>query len=371
MHIKYPEYDKSLLSLTSSVLKHYGAESSHASYPYIDDLLARDYMNVVVMLFDGLGTRILEKHLPEDNFLKKHFVESFSSVFPPTTTAATVSVESGLSPAEHGWLGWSIYFSQIDTTVSIFPNTISGSKGVQAADYHVARKFLPYKDIFTKIKEATDNKVQAICVSPYSAYESKTVNQICMTVNDLCHQPGKKYIYTYWPQPDYDMHDKGTKHSRIRKCIEKINDEVESLCSSVENTLFVITADHGLVDTDWLFISDYPDLCECLLRNPCIETRALTFFIKAGKEESFEELFNKYFGKFYLLMTKQQVKETHLFGKGKEHPLFDELMGDYLAIATGNTSIDMTPNPNHPMFKAAHAGLTSDEMEIPLIVIKK
>ena len=62
MHIKYPEYDKSLLSLTSSVLKHYGAESSHASYPYIDDLLARDYMNVVVMLFDGLGTRILEKH---------------------------------------------------------------------------------------------------------------------------------------------------------------------------------------------------------------------------------------------------------------------------------------------------------------------
>lgn len=150
MHIKYPEYDKSLLSLASSVLKHFGAESSHASYPYVDDLIAKDYMNVVVMLFDGLGTKILDKHLPEDSFLRKHFVESFSSVFPPTTTAATVSIESGLSPAEHGWLGWSLYFSSIDTTVSIFPNTISGSKGVQAAQYHVARKFLPYKNIFTK-----------------------------------------------------------------------------------------------------------------------------------------------------------------------------------------------------------------------------
>lgn len=371
MHIKYPEYGKSLLSLATSVLKHFGTESIHESYPYIDELLAKNPKNVVIMLFDGLGTKLLEKHLPEDSFLRKHFVESFSSVFPPTTTAATVSIETGLSPAEHGWLGWSLYFSQIDATVSIFPNTLSGSKGVQAAQYHVARKYLPYKDIFTKIKESTDNKVRAICVSPYSAYESKSVNEICMTVNDLCSQPERKYIYTYWPQPDYDMHDKGTKHLRIRKCIEKINEEVEFLCSNVEDTLFIITADHGLVDTNWLFISDYPDLADCLLRYPSIETRALTFFIKEGKEMIFEELFNKYFGKHYLLMTKKQVKEMQLFGKGKEHQLLDNLLGDYLAIATGKISIDMVPNPNHPMFKAAHAGLASDEMEIPLIVVQR
>ena len=62
MHIKYPEYDKSLLSLASSILKHYGAESNHASYSYVDNLIAKDYMNVVIMLFDGLGTKILDYH---------------------------------------------------------------------------------------------------------------------------------------------------------------------------------------------------------------------------------------------------------------------------------------------------------------------
>ncbi len=371
MKVKYPEHNKSLLSLTSSVLKHFGAESSHQSYPYVDKLLSKNFKNVVIMLFDGLGTSILEKHLPKDSFLRRHFAESFSSVFPATTTAATLSMETGLSPAEHGWLGWSLYFHQIDKTVDIFSNTVSGSNGEQATQYHVARKFLPYKSIFAKIREATDNEVLAICVSPYSSYKSKSVNQICTTVADLCRQPGKKYIYTYWYQPDYDMHDLGTTHSKITRCIKNIDNKLQHLCSGAEDTLFIITADHGLVDTEWIFISDYPDLCQCLLRKPCIEIRALTFYIKKGMKETFEKLFNKYFGNHYILLTKEQVKEKQLFGEGKAHPLFEEFLGDYLAIATGNVSIDMAPRPDNPMFKAMHAGITSEEMEIPLIVVNK
>jgi len=104
------DYNNSLLALIASVQKHYGVPTSHKTLKTLDDLLEKNYKNVVVMLFDGLGTAVLKKHLPEEAFLRRHLKETISSVFPPTTVAATVTLGSGLSPIEHGWLGWSLYF---------------------------------------------------------------------------------------------------------------------------------------------------------------------------------------------------------------------------------------------------------------------
>jgi hypothetical protein len=97
------------------------------------------------MQFDGMGSAILNRHLPRDSFFRANKLRDISSVFPPTTAAATVSLESGLSPIEHGWLGWCLYFAELGTNVNIFPNTLAGSGGVPAAPYHVAGKFMPYE----------------------------------------------------------------------------------------------------------------------------------------------------------------------------------------------------------------------------------
>ena len=52
----------------------------------------------------------------------RHMVEEITSVFPPTTTAATTTLESGLSRAEHAWLGWSLHFPEVNGNVNIFIN---------------------------------------------------------------------------------------------------------------------------------------------------------------------------------------------------------------------------------------------------------
>jgi predicted AlkP superfamily pyrophosphatase or phosphodiesterase len=186
-----------------------------------------------------------------------------SSVFPPTTTAATMSLETGLSPIEHAWLGWSLYFGELDANVSIFPNTLSGSDGKPAAEYNVARRYIPQKSIFDKITEATNGEVKAVSVSPFSSYQIKSSKEICDTVISLCKEDGRKYIYTYWNQPDYDMHDYGTTPERITAAVKQFNDEVEEMCSSLSDTLVIVTADHGLVDTEWRIIKDHPDIDEC------------------------------------------------------------------------------------------------------------
>ena len=118
-----PDYSNCGLNVASSVLRHFGAPCSHPTHPDVDALLGRkQYKNIVVMLFDGLGMATIADHLPKDSFLASHIARQMTAVFPSTTVAATTSIESGDSPCEHGWLGWSMYFYQIDRMVDVFVN---------------------------------------------------------------------------------------------------------------------------------------------------------------------------------------------------------------------------------------------------------
>ena len=206
-------------------------------------------------------------------------------------------------------------------------------------------------------------------MSPFSAYHSQSVEEICQTVKSLCAEEGQRFIYAYWHQPDYDIHDYGTAHPQIRADIEYINGEVEGLCHGVSDTLVIVTADHGLVDTTWVYLEDYPDVMECLAQKPSIESRALSFFIKPGMNDFFEDVFRKHFGEIYRLLPKEQVLRENWFGAGTPHPHVKAFIGDYLAVAFSHTSIETGSRNQANTFKGAHAGCTAEEMNIPFIAV--
>ena len=43
--------------------------------------------------------------------------KELTSVYPCTTVAAMTSYRSGISPNEHGWLGWTLYFKETNRIV--------------------------------------------------------------------------------------------------------------------------------------------------------------------------------------------------------------------------------------------------------------
>lgn len=360
-------YERSLLSLTASVLKHFGVKTNHSPLPEFDILLEKNYKSVVIMLFDGLGVSAINEHLPDNSFLRKHFVCEISSVFPSTTVAATITAMTGLSPAEHGWLGWDLYFEEVGENVAVFRNTLQ-KNGKPAADYNVAWRYIPYKDIFKQIEEV-NGKGTAYCVSPFSKFRSKSVRNICKTVKRLTRKNKKKYIYTYWYQPDKAMHDYGVKSQQVHEQIKLINNEVEKLCKHLKDTLVIVTADHGLCDSVNYYLEDYPTLSQMLEIPPSIEpSRALSFFVKDGMYDDFKAEFTRLFGNDFLLMTKEEVFSENLFGFGKPHPRTYDFVGDYLAVAKGNTSLFIEREERN--FIGVHAGLTKDEMTIPFIAIE-
>jgi predicted AlkP superfamily pyrophosphatase or phosphodiesterase len=315
-----------------------------------------------------MGSKILENNLSKDSFLVSHKLTDITSVFPATTTAATTSLTTGLNPIEHGWLGWFLYVEDIDKTIITYLNNIKDTD-IKAADYNVARRFFPYKSIFDNIKEK--GKYQAYEVSPYGdiKYDFSKPDEMYKKISELCNIEGGKFIYCYYDDPDHLIHDVGVNNKEVKSKIEYINDKIEEMCSSLKDTLVIVTADHGLIDAKYLCLVNYPTIQETLIRETSIEPRATNFFVQEDKKDIFEREFNKYFKNDFILLKKEEVIDKQLFGNGNENIRFKSCLGDYLAIAISNKCIvdKIDPNP----LKGMHAGSTEDEVLVPLIIIEK
>ena len=366
MKQQLPDYNNCIANLANSVLKKFGIDEGRHTLHLLDPYMGMEYENIVVLLLDGMGQSIIDRNLDKDGFFRTHFAGTYSSVFPPTTVAATTSVMSGLSPCEHGWLGWDCYYPQIDKNVTVFLNLESGTEK-PAADYNVAWKFCGYEGVADRINAAGG---KAYNVAPFVEPFPDSFEQICARIKDLCRTPGRKYIYGYWNEPDTTMHRKGCYGEEAKQVLLQLEKQVQQLADELKNTLLILTADHGHMDSKGVAIVDYPHIMECLVRLPSIEPRTLNLFVKEDKKEQFEREFCKEFGEKFLLWTKQEVLDMHLFGMGKEHTCFRDMLGDYLAIAIDDLTIFNT-RKEAEHFTSVHAGLTEDEMTIPLIIIEK
>ena len=372
-------YNECLTNLACSIRKYFNLECKHNTLQYIDEIL-NEYnpKNVVTILCDGMGSNIMDKMLDNNSFLIQNRMKAITTVFPATTVAATTSMMTGLNPVETGMLGWDMYYKDIDKTISVFMNSEKGDIECnplpEAIEYN--KKNMIRKSIDKEINE--QGKYKGYKLFPFGEDHYETLDDMLNRIEILCNQEGKKYIYAYDTEPDHTMHEIGCDRPEIKDIITERNDKIEKLSNKLNNTIIFVIADHGHYNVEDIFIKDYPDIEECLLRNTSLEPRAVNFFIKKDKKEQFsitmgdmlEEvttLFNKYFADDFDLYSKEDVIESKLFGDGKENRIFRDALGDYLAIAKTNKTLIYNGSE---ILKSQHAGYTDDEILVPLIVIK-
>ena len=361
-------YKECLTNLACSIRRYFSLDYKHNTLSYIDKIL-EEYRpkNVVTILCDGMGSNMMDKMLDRNSFLIKNRLKSITTVFPATTVAATTSMMTGLNPVETGLLGWNMYYKDIDKTITVFMSSEKGD-----FEYNLLPEALEYKNK-NMVKKSIDEEInekglyKGYKLFPFGDNCYKTLDEMFNRIELLCNEEGKKYIYAYDEEPDRTMHEIGCDKPEIKDIIIELNDRIENLSKKLRDTIIFVVADHGHRNVENLFIKDYPDLEECLLRNTSLESRAVNFFIKKDKREQFETLFKKYFGNDFYLYSKEDVIESKLFGDGKENKIFRDALGDYLAIAKTDKTLLYYGNE---ILKSQHAGYTDDEIFVPLIVVK-
>ncbi|WP_235070218.1 alkaline phosphatase family protein [Turicibacter sp. TJ11] len=378
--IIYPNYERCILNTMATIMNYYGIKTGHQTLPEVEEVLGKKYKNVVLMVFDGMGIDALEKNLKPSDFLNQQIKAELTSVVPSTTTAAMTAYYGGKSPFEHGWLGWSLYFKEYGRCIDTFINTDSYT-GEALAFPHAGHELMGYTHVCDQVEATTNHEVKAYMVEPsYINYRGKNqkigvddAKGFFKEVEKLCQTDEEKFVFAYWTDPDKTMHSTGCYSKETKEKLQEINDLLKQLSETMEDTLILVSADHGLIDVEpKIYLNEYPELMDCFLMPPFIEGRLMSFFIREDLKDVFKERFNQLFSDDFILLTRQEALEKGLFGPGQPHKKTLDFIGDFIACATSTKLFDYMPVIKTKKFEftATHAGLTREEMLVPLIVVE-
>lgn len=360
-----PNYNHSILNVSASFLKHYNIPTKHSTIGVLDKHL-QNTNHIIYILLDGLGVNVIKEHLKPSDSLYKYMVDEVTSVFPPTTVAATTSVLSIEPPITNGHIGWVQYFEKEDTNNVVFLNEDYYTH--QTHQENLKEKYLAFENIAEKIYKHT--KIDSTIYFPsFVPNGSNSFLEEIEKVLVKTHNVDQSFNYLYWTEPDLSTHMYGTKSKEVYNVINSLNKDFDHLIENIpSDTIVTLIADHGLTDIEEIPFYQYDDLFDLLKRNPSLEPRCANFFVKDGQKQEFESLFNRYFANDYKLYTKEEFINSGLIGYGKKHNMLDSMLGDFIAISKENKMFIFNESKG---YIAHHAGLSADEMMVPLIIVKK
>ncbi len=355
---------ENIVNLANSVLKYFGVPILNDTFPMADNLLEGSKKHMVVIVLDGMGSFNMLSAFKNSGFFMKNKICDYSSVFPPTTVAATASYDSGLYPSQHARLGWTMYYPELNQNVEVYSNR--NEKGVSAAEFNAAERYTPYVSVCERIKKTG---AEAFTLSPYEKPFIKSYDEILDNILLLTKSETPRYIYAYWPEPDSIMHRKGVLHKDVKDNMLELQKKTEAFALRLKNTFCFISADHGHIDADGRVLKDYPDVFDNLLRLPTIEQRALNLFAKKEREQALKRAFENHFGNSYTLFSREEALKNKLFGETPFNERLKEYLGDFIAVA--NTGLTLFNSENQlKCLKGVHGGGTKEEKTIPLMLLQ-
>lgn len=357
---------QSIVNVSKSVLKHYGCYGKEDTIEALDSHLDDQSEHVIYMLLDGLGMNVLLMHLDETSFLRRHLLRTVTSVFPPTTVAATNAVLAAKPPIETGYLGWVQYDPREDLDLQVFLNTDFYTEKKALRNYR--KETLPYKNLLERVRDKNPEIETFELFPDFMPGGSKTFGEHLDRLDHIMRTGKKTFSYAYWVEPDLSQHEKGIGHPDIKTIISDLDHQLAAFAQVMpSHARLIVIADHGLIDVLPIPLHHDDVLFSYLRRKPSLEPRATNFFVKPECLKAFEEHVTRHYGAYFELYSRARILDENIFGTGKPHHTISETLGDFVAIATKDRMFTLKEGTP---FKAHHAGMTKDEMLVPLILYR-
>jgi arylsulfatase A-like enzyme len=144
------------------------------------------------------------------------------------------------------------------------------------------------------------------------------------------------------------------------------------------DTLLLLTADHGHVDTSPeqnVFFAEHPELLEMLRVPPAGERRAVYLYPKPGLNSQVVEYARERMRSVGSPMLRDEAVRLGLFGPAPLSARAAGRIGEVLLFPRGNLQmISPVETPDGAAgprpFRGLHGGLTADEALVPLLALR-
>lgn len=340
--------------------------------------------HVVFVLLDGLGMNLIER-LPANAFLRTNLRTVLRATSPSTTACALTSIATGVWPAEHGVTGWYTHLPRRQLTVTTlhmverFSDEPLATRGVPVqellpiAAFHSEMRAQPLTLLPTAIADTAFARYSrgGTAFSPYDDL-SQAFGRVLEFVREAS---GPTYTHVYVPDVDTVCHHHGLDGTGLMPLLLELDERLHQLSSALPNDAkLVVTADHGLIEVSQeahLPLVGDDALMSLLEAPPSGDGRMPLFHVRAGSELAFSRAFNDHFGDAFALLNLKEAEQIGLFGPEPMSNTARERFGDFVGIALAPVILHYaskrSPAPQH-FYLAQHAGLTPDELLIPLVV---
>ncbi len=380
-----PDYRRgSIVNLMASLVE--GRGGPPGALPPLAELppaLVARYTSVCLMVVDGLGYHFLRRVRP-GGLLRSGLRARLHTVFPSTTAAAITTFLTGEPPAWHGLTGWFMYLRELGavfTTLPGRPRYGGATLGESGWDMH---RLLGRRPVTARMAvDCWQVSPARIAHSDYSrafrgparVAEYHDLEGFFATTARLLRRAERpQYVYAYWPELDATAHREGIDSPAALRQLADFDAALGRFLDAVRgtDTLLVICADHGLVDTSAdsrLTLDDFPALRDALRLPLCGEPRVAYCYLRPGREAAFRAAVAEGLAGRAELLPAAEMIEAGWFGPGRPHGELANRVGDYVLLMQDRYTLkDWLPQERRYTQVGVHGGASAEEMDVPLIV---
>ena len=375
----FPDYSgNGFVNLVASLVEACGGAPRHPGLACLPLAELRAARNVVFLIVDGLGDTYLRAH-GAGGHIARHRRGAISAVFPSTTASAITTSFTGATPLEHGLTGWFTYFSAAACVAAPLPFQRRGEKAPLGA---APGRIFTEPSLFDALAaRAIVVSYRPIIDSPYNRHhcgiaERRAYDDLEGFVEETAAAvksgPQRKLVYAYWPEFDMLAHRHGVASAEVRAHFGRLDAMFGELLARLAgtDTIVVLTADHGFIDSPPEESFELPAELSALLRFPLCGERRIAF-CHVRDTAAFIEKAKDYFKQRADVRPSIELWQEGWFGAGRAHPLFAERIGDVALVMQGRGTVkDWVAGESRHLHIGNHGGMSEDEMNIPLVVAK-
>ncbi len=395
-----PSYDgRGISSIPASLLEAFGGHlDGHPplSPQVLPPSLLEGVSTIVFILLDGLGLSLYERETERDPdmalaTLARHGVQgALTSVLPSTTTAALATLSTGLTPQEHGLIGYKLYLREVGEIA----NMIRFSPATRATPY--PRKRLNPQSFFdhvTLFQQLFDLGVTSRVIIR-SQYGNSALSRMFYRGAEIVTHAGThdafvilrrileqrdgspSLVYLYWDPVDNVSHHCGPNAEEVAAEVQSLDWALRKYVLNkfkAKDVLFMITADHGHVHTvpaRRRTFNGCARLLELLERPPFGDSRLPYLQAAEGRLDEVRGLVTQTFGDIATTVTAEEALRMGWFGIGDVHPEAYSRLGNLIVPVVNGWKLGYRYNKDEHESIGCHGGVDPEEMMVPFIAAR-
>jgi len=402
-----PQYDSNCFSqIPGLVWDALLGDTTSALTPTLLPDTQHKYDKVVFFLIDAFGWRFFEQYREHYPFLQRFItdgkVAKLTSQFPSTTSAHVTTLFTNQSVGQHGVFEWQYYEPKLDQMIVPLLYSLSGEERPELLRALVddPATILPKNTFFESLQEQSVSpwifQDNAYVQSTYSTMMTrgakgsgyKTLAEALVNVLlrvDKTASPAAYFLYI--DSLDATLHRYGPGSPQVEAQIDAIFTTMERVfwpqaSDSFQNTLFIISADHGQMEVDpktTLYLNltpQFPQIRKLLKENqqgevltPGGSARDMFLYVKESMLEQAKALVTDAVqDKADVYITEELIKEG-LFGPEPLSSAFLSHVGNLVILPRKYETVWWYEKGRFEQkFYGHHGGLSPEEMEVPLLL---